>query len=136
MQPTSDPLLPTAPLTRRRVLIVEDEYIIAANLQEYLTSLGYDILDIAVSVEEAVQMVTTLRPDIVLLDIRLQGKLDGIQIAEFIRSHLQIPVIFVTGHSDNNILERAHQTFPFGYVLKPVKGPELHLAIATALDCW
>lgn len=126
----SDVVLSTA----TQVLIVEDEFVIAANLQENLEALGYRVLDIVSSAAEAVETAMELQPDIVLMDIRLQGEMDGIQAAEQIWNRLQIPIIYVTGHSDRSTLERAKITFPFGYILKPVKGKELYVAIETALN--
>lgn len=131
-----EPLTNPARPKRARVLIVEDNYILAANLQENLESLGYDVLDTAASGKEAIHKAVTLRPAIVLMDIRLEGEQDGIQTAAFIWKQLQIPIIFVTGHSDQSTLARARTTFPFGYILKPVNAQALHTAIATALDCW
>jgi len=117
-----------------RVLVVEDEYILAINLQESLESLGYIVLDIADSAELAIEKATQLRPNLILMDIRLRGEIDGIQAAEQIWLHLQIPVIYVTGHSDKNTVERATLTSPFGYILKPIKEQELYVAIQTALS--
>lgn len=117
-----------------QILVVEDEYIIAANLQENLESLGYGVSDIVSSAAEAIEKAIELRPDLVLMDIQLQGEMDGIRAAEKIWNWLQIPVIYVTGHSDKSTLERAKVTFPFGYILKPVKGKELYVAIETALN--
>jgi PAS domain S-box-containing protein len=117
-----------------QILVVEDEYVIATNLQENLESLGYCVLDIASSAIEAIEKAVELRPDLVLMDIRLQGEMDGIQAAEQIWNRLQIPVIYITGHSDKSTLDRAKVTFPFGYILKPVKGKELYVAIETALS--
>ncbi|WP_219904711.1 response regulator [Stenomitos frigidus] len=70
------------------------------------------------------------------MDIRLEHQGDGIQAATFIWNQLQIPIIFVTGHSDQSTVLRAQKTFPFGYMLKPVNVQDLQIAIATALDCW
>lgn len=117
-----------------QILIVEDERIIARNLKENLESLGYAVLGIAVSGETAVEKATQLRPDLVLMDIRLKGSMDGIQAAQQIWESLSIPVIFVTGHSDQRTLERAKITAPFGYLLKPVKERELSVAITVALQ--
>jgi PAS domain S-box-containing protein len=117
-----------------QILIVEDEYVLAANLQENLETLGYDVLDIASSATDAINQAAALHPDLVLMDIRLQGTMDGIQAAEQIWNQLQIPVIYLTGHSDTSTLERAKVTFPFGYLLKPVKEKELYMAIETALN--
>lgn len=117
-----------------QILIVEDEYIIAANLQENLESLGYSVLGVASSAAGAIDKALALKPDIVLMDIRLQGERDGIHAAEQIWSLLQTPVIYLTGHSDKNTLDRAKITFPFGFILKPVKKQELYVAIETALN--
>lgn len=117
-----------------RILIVEDEYILAINLQETLESLGYVVLDIADAAEDAIAKAAELLPDLVLMDIRLRGNMDGIQAAEAIWTQLQIPVIYVTGHSDKSTVERATLTFPFGYILKPIREKELYVAIQTALN--
>ncbi|BBD68147.1 PAS/PAC sensor hybrid histidine kinase [Nostoc commune NIES-4072] len=117
-----------------RILIVEDEYILAMNLQESLESLGYIVLDIADSAEGAIVKATELRPNLILMDIRLRGEMDGIQAAEQIWHNLQIPAIYVTGHSDRSTVERATLTSPFGYILKPIKEQELYVAIQTALN--
>ncbi|QMS87233.1 response regulator [Nostoc edaphicum CCNP1411] len=117
-----------------RILIVEDEYILAINLQESLESLGYFVLDITDSAEGAIARASKLRPNLILMDIRLRGEMDGIQAAEQIWHHLQIPIIYVTGHSDKNTVERATLTSPFGYIIKPIKEQELYVAIQTALN--
>ncbi|MFN6485272.1 MULTISPECIES: ATP-binding protein [unclassified Nostoc] len=117
-----------------KVLVVEDEYILAINLQESLESLGYVVLDITDSAEGAIAKATELRPNLILMDIRLRGEMDGIQAAKQIWHHLQIPVIYVTGHSDKSTVERATLTSPFGYILKPIKEQELYVAIQTALN--
>ncbi|KYC41063.1 hybrid sensor histidine kinase/response regulator [Scytonema hofmannii PCC 7110] len=117
-----------------QILIVEDEYILALNLQESLETLGYTVMDTADSGEEAIAKATELRPNLILMDIRLQGEMDGIQAAEQIWNHLQIPIIYLTGHSDKSTVERATLTFPFGYILKPVREQELYVAIQTALN--
>ncbi|BAZ33371.1 two-component hybrid sensor and regulator [Cylindrospermum sp. NIES-4074] len=117
-----------------RLLIVEDEYILAINLQETLESLGYTVLDIADTGEAAIERATELRPNLILMDIRLRGEMDGIQAAENIWNDLQIPVIYVTGHSDKCTVERATLTSPFGYILKPINEQELYVSIETALN--
>ncbi|HEY9668560.1 MAG TPA: response regulator, partial [Coleofasciculaceae cyanobacterium] len=83
-----------------QILVVEDENIIALNLKENLESLGYIVVAIVVSGEKAIEKATQLRPDLVLMDIRLKGSIDGIEAAGQIWEHLSIPVIYVTGHSD------------------------------------
>lgn len=116
-----------------RILIVEDEYILAIILKENLESLGYEVLDIIDSGEIAMATAARLRPNLVLMDIRLRGETDGIQAAEQIWQELQIPVIYVTGYSDRSTVARATLTSPFGYILKPVREKELYVAIQTAL---
>ncbi|MEQ8971054.1 MAG: response regulator [Coleofasciculus sp. C1-SOL-03] len=115
------------------ILIVEDERIIAINLKEQLESFGYHICAIATSGEKAVETATTLRPDLVLMDICLQGDMDGVEAAQMIWERLSIPVIYVTGHSDLSTLERVKVSSPFGYILKPIKERELFVAIDIAL---
>lgn len=117
-----------------RILIVEDEYILAINLKENLESLGYTVVDTADSAERAIQKAAASRPNLVLMDIRLRGEMDGIQAAERIWNTLQVPIIYVTGHSDKSTVERAALTFPFGYILKPIREKELYVAIQTALS--
>ncbi|MBD2459356.1 response regulator, partial [Nostoc sp. FACHB-87] len=123
------------PLTTKsiQVLIVEDEFILALDLREKLESLGHNVIDIVDSAEMAVEQATELRPDLVLMDIRLRGKMDGIEAAEEIWNYLQIPIIYVTGHSDKSTVEKATQIFTFGYLLKPVREENLYVAIQTGL---
>ena len=120
-------------MTHKRILIVEDEKITAMEMAEHLEQLGYQPLGPCASGEEAVASVLALHPDVVLMDIALNGPMDGIQAAEVIRSTCPCPVIYVTAHSDQATLERAKVTEPFGYVLKPVNERELHIAIEIAL---
>ncbi|QIR38191.1 response regulator [Tolypothrix sp. PCC 7910] len=117
-----------------QVLVVEDEYILAINLQESLEGLGYTVVDIVDSAAEAIERANELRPNLILMDIRLRGEMDGIQAAEEIWRKLQIPVIYLTGHSDKSTVERATLTSPFGYILKPVSEQELYVAIQTAME--
>lgn len=117
-----------------QILVVEDETIIALNLKENLESLGYAVVALATSGEKAIEKAIELHPNLVLMDIRIKGKMDGIEAAQQIWESLSIPVIYVTGHSDQNTLERAKITAPFGYILKPVKERELAVAIEIALQ--
>ncbi len=117
-----------------KILVVEDEKIIAINLKESLESLGYTVPAIAASGEKAIEKATEFRPDLVLMDIWLKGNMDGIEAAQQIWEHLKIPTIYVTGHSDQSTVERAKITAPFGYILKPVKEQALYVAIETALQ--
>ncbi len=116
-----------------QILVVEDEVVIARDIEECLENLGYSVTDIASSGMEAINKATQSRPDLVLMDIRIEGELDGIQAAAHIWGSLRIPVVYLTGFSDKNTLERAKITHPFGYILKPVEEQELYVAIETAM---
>ncbi len=115
------------------VLIVEDEVIVAENLSLKLQNLGYTVAGIAVSGNEAVEMALLFRPQLILMDIKLQGELDGIETVEKIKKHLDIPVIYLTAHSDRNTLARAKTSKPNGYVLKPFDELDLAAQIELAL---
>jgi two-component system NtrC family sensor kinase len=116
-----------------KILIVEDENIIALDLKARLIHLGYSICGIVVSGELAVQQAEALGPDVVLMDIVLKGTLDGVQTAEIIRTRLDIPIIFVSSFSDSETINRAKATNPFGYILKPFEERELIVHIEMAL---
>ncbi len=115
------------------VIIVEDERITALDLKYKLINLGFKVPAIVSSGEEAVNTVAELRPDVVLMDIVLQGEMDGIQAAQKIAS-LDIPVVFLTAYSDDKTLQRAKATSPYGYILKPYPDKELQLTLETALQ--
>ena len=116
-----------------QILVVEDESIIARDIRDCLENLGYEVPAIATTGAEAINKATSIHPDLILMDIRLKGEMDGIQAAEQIWSRLQIPIIYATGFSDRDTLERAKLTRPFGYILKPIEERELYAAVETAL---
>jgi PAS domain S-box-containing protein len=120
-------------MNKVRLLVVEDERIVSMDLQRRLKSMGYEVVGSAVSGEEAIQKAEALHPDMVLMDVMLDGELDGIQAAEIIRKRLNIPVIYLTAYADSSTLERAKITEPFGYILKPFEERELHGHIEIAL---
>jgi two-component system, cell cycle sensor histidine kinase and response regulator CckA len=113
--------------------MVEDERIVALDLAATLKELGYTVEASVSSGEAAIQQAIRLRPNLVLMDIRLAGKLDGIEAAQLIRKELDIPVIYLTAHSDDATLARAKGTEPFGYIVKPFKASDMHCAIELAL---
>jgi len=115
------------------ILIVEDEIIIARDLERGLKKLGYNIIHLAVTGEQALQKAQEEKPDCVLMDIILQGDMDGIDTAIKIRDSLNIPVIFITSYSDEHYLERAKLPNTFGYILKPYNIRELHASIQLAM---
>jgi two-component system cell cycle sensor histidine kinase/response regulator CckA len=112
-----------------RILIVEDEANLALNVQRLLNRLGYDAFGIATSGEDAIDMAGRERPDLIMMDIHLRGKLDGIEVAERIRSFLDAPVIYTTAFSDEETLERAKKTEPSAFLLKPYEIKDLQVAI-------
>jgi PAS domain S-box-containing protein len=120
-------------MSHERILIVEDEKITASELYEHLQQFGYQPLGPCASGEEAITSAHALHPDAVLMDIALEGPMDGIRAAEAIRSICPCPVIYVTAHSDQATLDRAKVTELFGYVLKPINERELYIAIEIAL---
>ena len=103
----------------RRILVVEDELVVATDIQQRLVSLGYEVPSIASTGEEAVQLAAEGKPDLVLMDIVLPGGMDGVEAANQIRQQLDIPVVFLTAHSDEHTFGRAKMSDPFGYVVKP-----------------
>ncbi len=115
------------------ILIVEDEAIVAADLEGKLRRLGYEVADITAEGKEAVDLACRLRPSLVLMDIRLEGSIDGIEAAQAIRSRQDVPVIYLTAHSDAATLARAKLTGPFGYILKPFDERDLATQIELAL---
>ncbi len=115
------------------ILIVEDEAIVAQDLKETVMRLGYRVLDIASEGAEAIAKTEALKPSLVVMDVSLRGEIDGIQTARLIQEKAYVPVIFLTGHSDPETLQRAVLTGPLGYILKPFQEVELRCAIEVAV---
>ncbi|MEQ1859164.1 MAG: response regulator [Chthoniobacteraceae bacterium] len=116
-----------------RILVIEDEAITALDLKRELIALGFDVVGVEDNAHDAVRAAETLRPDLVLMDIQLAGGTDGITAASVIRGNGNIPVVFITAHSDRATLSRALAASPFGYVLKPFQVRELEVGIELAL---
>jgi PAS domain S-box-containing protein len=116
-----------------KILIVEDENIVAKDIQNTLKSLGYLVAGIAASGEDAIQKAGETRPDLVLMDIMLRGYQDGVEAAQRIQAQYNIPVIYLTAYTDDKTLQRAKITEPYGYLLKPFEERELHIAIEMAI---
>lgn len=117
-----------------RLLVVEDELIVARNIETRLRRSGYTVLDIVSSAEAAIEKAQQIRPDLVLMDIVLQGEMDGIEAARQIWQESHIPVVYLTAYADDATLSRARQTSPFGYILKPLRGEDFHATIQMALQ--
>jgi PAS domain S-box-containing protein len=120
-------------MTKARILIVEDEAIIAMELESQLQSLGYEVTSIVDTGQKAIEKAEKDKPDLMLMDIRIKGEMDGIDTAEVIRNRFGIPVIFSTAYLDKERIERAKITMPFGYVLKPIQERDLKVTIEMAL---
>lgn len=116
-----------------RILVVEDESVVAWHVQEALQKLGHEVVAIAQTAKEAIQCAIDKHPDLVLMDINLQGQSDGVLAAEHLYLHLDLPVVYLTAHADEQTLHRATETSPFGYLVKPFQEADLHSAIQIAL---
>jgi PAS domain S-box-containing protein len=120
-------------MARERILIVEDEKIIALDLKRRLLDFGFEVIGIIPTGETAITVAEQEAPDLILMDIMLKGEMDGIDAAKQIRQSLDIPVVFLTSYSDQDTLERAKEAEPFGYILKPFKERELLTTIEIVL---
>lgn len=120
-------------MNKARILVVEDEAIIAMELESSLQRLGYEVTSIVDTSDDATKKAELDKPDLILMDIRIKGEIDGIDTAEIIRNKLGIPVIFSTAYLDHERIERAKITMPFGYVLKPIQERDLRVTIEMAL---
>jgi|SRR3989304_4445422 len=120
-------------MSKAKIMIVEDEWTVAEEIKMVLQSFEYTVTSMSSSGEEAVENAEKDKPDLVLMDIVLEGEMDGIQAANEIRSRFNIPVIFLTAYTDEKILERASITEPFGYIVKPFLNEDLKIAIEIAM---
>jgi len=120
-------------MAKTSVLVVEDESIVAKDIQQSLIKLGYTVVGTASTGEKALALANELRPDIILMDIMLKGPMSGIDASAVIKKDLAIPVIFLTAYADESTLSKAKVTEPFGYIIKPFKEIDLHTSIEMAL---
>ncbi len=116
-----------------KIMIVEDEGIVALQIRTTLEQRGYQVVDICSSGEEALVHIEEAGPDLVLMDMKLQGAMDGIEAADLIAKRHDLPVIFLTAHSDDRTIERARESTPYGYILKPFNARELAITVEIAL---
>ena len=116
-----------------KILVVDDEAIITMQLEERLHAMGYTIAGMAASGEDAIEKARRLSPDLILMDIVMPGRLNGIEAAQVIIGELDIPVVFVTSYADDAIIEKAKQVRPYGYIVKPFNELEIKAAIEVAL---
>ncbi|BAT56369.1 PAS/PAC sensor hybrid histidine kinase [Nostoc sp. NIES-3756] len=120
-------------MEQAKILVVEDEVIVARTIASQLNQLGYTVVGTASSGRVAIAKALETKPDLVFMDIILKGEMDGITAASYIREHLDIPVIFLTAYGDDNTLQRAKLTQPFGYIVKPFTSKDLRIAVEIAL---
>ena len=120
-------------MTKNRIMVVEDEGITALRIQNSLKKFGYTVTSTLFSGEKAVKKVEEDRPDLVLMDIVLMGKMDGIEAAKRIHSRYKLPVVYLTAYSDDKMMKRIRKTEPFGYIFKPFDDNELHMTIEIEL---
>jgi PAS domain S-box-containing protein len=121
-------------MSKGKLLIVEDEPIVALDLQEEVQELGYEVVGVAESADEALMIVQSKLPDCALMDIRITGSMDGIQTARALRNWYHVPSVFLTSYSDDSTLARAARVMPYGYLTKPFKSAELNATLRMALD--
>jgi CheY-like chemotaxis protein len=119
---------------KTKILVVEDERIIAMDIQDRLRRWGYEVPEIAASGEEALKKAHRIQPHLVLMDIKLQGDMDGIETAKEIQKRYNIPIIYVTAYADETTMRRVKETEPCGIILKPFGERELHTTIETVLN--
>ena len=120
-------------MPKAKILVVEDEKIVALDINNVLDKLGYEVPALVASGDEAIEAVKRTKPDLVLMDIVLRGNTDGIEAAEMIRHRYGTPLVFLTAYADEKILRRVKHIEPFGYILKPFQEKELYSTIEIAL---
>ncbi len=120
-------------MEKLNIFIVEDESIVAKDIQNSLTKLGYNVVGMANNGNDAIEKITELMPNLVLMDIMIKGAMTGIEVSEKIKERMNIPVIFLTAYADEGTLSRAKITEPYGYILKPFKEIDLHSTIEMAV---
>ncbi|HHE46719.1 MAG TPA: PAS domain S-box protein, partial [Bacteroidetes bacterium] len=120
-------------LVMKRILVVEDQRIVGLDIQGKLEGLGYEVPSIVSRGEDVLETAKKTRPNLVLMDIRLEGKMDGIEAAVQLRHSLDVPVVYITAYADDDTLKRAKLTEPYGYLLKPFEERDLCITIEMAL---
>ena len=120
-------------MSSERIMVVEDESILAMLIKRKLQNWGYEVVDWVDTGEDAIKNAKKLQPDLILMDIVLKGNMDGIEAAQIIREDMDIPIIYLTAYSNDEVLDRARATEPYGYILKPFREGEVNANIKMAL---
>jgi len=120
-------------MKNKQILIVEDDSIIAAYLQETLSWFGYKILDVVSTGEQAIKLASETKPDIIIMDIQLKGDINGVTASKLIRKKSNVPIIYLSAYSEDTLLEQAMETKPSAFLLKPFNERELHANIIMAI---
>ena len=116
-----------------KILIVEDESITSFELKTKIENWGYSVVGIASTSEDVLKMISNLEPDLITMDITIRGEMDGIEVVEILQKTREIPIIYITAHSSDHIMERALKTSPYAFIIKPFADKELKFAIELAL---
>lgn len=117
-----------------RIVIGEDEVLIAEHLRDIVEGFKHEVVGLGHHKEEIIRMIDRTKPDLVLLDIHMEGKFDGIEIGEYVRNNFQMPIIYITAHSNQDIVHKALHTKPSGYIIKPFKPMDVFTALEIAVD--
>lgn len=123
-------------MSQLKILVVEDEMIIADNICMILEDLGYEVLEPAINYPEAIETIEAENPDLIILDIQLAGKLDGVDLAQTINKDYKIPFIFLTSNSDSQTLERVKKVNPHAFLVKPFKKEDLFSSIELSIHAY
>lgn len=118
---------------QKRILIVEDERVVAESIREILCGFGYDVIGIQASAETSVAIALKERPDLIIMDIKLNGEMDGIEAVEKVHETAYLPVVYLTAYSEPATIERANRTRHSGFVKKPVMDGDLEITVAAVL---
>ncbi|AEG18159.1 response regulator [Methanobacterium paludis] len=121
-------------MSDENILIVEDEMILAMSMKQELMNLDYNIVDVVDTGEKAIKSANELKPDLIMMDITLKGKMDGIESAKQINENLDIPIIYMTAYSNDDVLNRIIKTKTYGYLCKPFEKEEMNTAIKTIIS--
>lgn len=120
-------------MNKKKILIVEDEVMIAEDISEYIQEMGHHVIGIAYDSEMALDYVAIHQPDLILLDITIDGSKNGIEVAEIIKEKYALPFIYITSHSDSHTLEGVKKTMPYGFIVKPFSERDLFSAVEIAI---